>query len=329
MMPARPASRARLAAALLAAALAPRVAAAQSTAVENTKTAQALYEQALVALDRKDFATACPQLEEVVRLEPAGIGAKITLGECYQGAGRLASAWSVYALAEAAAGAAHQVERQNKAHDRAAALKPRLAHLTVIVPAPVAALPGLEVRRDGVVVGAAQWGVALPSDGGEHRLTAVATGKARWDQAVLVVDGTGGSITVGPLADAPAVVQPALTPSLVPAAPPSPPPLMPAGIAVGVVGLAGIAVGSAFGAMAIARKNDTQTACIQQQECNGAAYQSRSTGYTYGNVSTALIVVGGAALATAVTLVVFARTGPQATAQLRIGPTGATLGGTF
>src|SRR5262245_14421848 len=113
-------------------------------------TAQALYEQAVAAMDKKDYASACPSLEEVVRLIPEGVGAKLTLAECYEGAGRLASAWTGYALAEAAAAKENQREREQKAHARAEALKPKLARLTIVVPEAVRALPGLAITRDGV-----------------------------------------------------------------------------------------------------------------------------------------------------------------------------------
>jgi hypothetical protein len=180
-------------------------ASAQQPDLEKARTAQALYDQAVSALDRKDFAGACPKLEEVVRLEPKGIGAKITLAECYEGAGKLASAATTYELAEAAAAAAGQAERQKKAHDRAVALKPRLGHLTVTVSPEMQALAGLQIQRDGVPVGAAQWGLAFPADQGEHRVVATATGKERWEQVVVLADGTEAQVLVGPLHDAQAV----------------------------------------------------------------------------------------------------------------------------
>src|SRR4051794_2335456 len=62
--------------------------------------ADALWEEALVAMDNHAYAVACPKIEEVIRLRPDGLGAKIKLAECHEGAGRLASAWGMYALIE-------------------------------------------------------------------------------------------------------------------------------------------------------------------------------------------------------------------------------------
>src|SRR5262245_25783154 len=59
--------------------------------------AEALYDAATKAMDGNDYAAACPKLEEVVRLVPHGVGARLTLARCYEGAGRLASAHASYA----------------------------------------------------------------------------------------------------------------------------------------------------------------------------------------------------------------------------------------
>jgi len=55
-------------------------------------------------------------------------------------------------------------------------LKPKLAQLTIVVPEAMRGLPGLEVKRDDVTVGAAQWGVRLPVDKGRHAVVVTATG---------------------------------------------------------------------------------------------------------------------------------------------------------
>jgi hypothetical protein len=49
-----------------------------------------------------------------------------------------------------------------------AALERRLPRLTITVTADAQAASGLEVRRDGMLVGPAQWGQAIPVDPGSH-----------------------------------------------------------------------------------------------------------------------------------------------------------------
>ena len=85
-----------------------------------------------------------------------GVGARITLAECYEGWGKLASAWTQYVAAEAMATNANQEERAKKAAAKAAAIKPRLATLTIQVPETLRKTPGLAVQRDGVLLNEAQ-----------------------------------------------------------------------------------------------------------------------------------------------------------------------------
>src|SRR5206468_8198931 len=110
-------------------------------------------------MEHADFTHACPRLEEALRLEPSALGGRLKLAECYEGEGRLASAWTTYAFVEAEAARTNQVERAERAHQRADALRPRLATIALVIPPDVAATPGIEVTRDGHAVGRAQWGV--------------------------------------------------------------------------------------------------------------------------------------------------------------------------
>ncbi len=140
--------------------------------------ARGLYEQAVAAMGRGDYEAAYPMLEEAVRLEPAALGARLALAECYEAADRLASAWGTYGIVEQEAVKLHQQDRQEKAHARVAALEPRLARMVVDVPERVKVLPGLEIKRDGAPVGPAQWGVPLPADKGSHVVEVAALGRA-------------------------------------------------------------------------------------------------------------------------------------------------------
>jgi hypothetical protein len=172
---------------------------AQSEGGAQTSAATTLWEQALEAMHNQDFASACPKIEEVVRLRPDGLGAKLKLAECYEGAGRLASAWALYALVEPVAEKANQPDRQKTAHDRVEALKPKLAMITIAVPATVRTLPGLEIRCDERVINPAQWGVPLPVDKGRHVIVVTATARVRGEQAeVIDADGAARTVTLVP-----------------------------------------------------------------------------------------------------------------------------------
>ncbi len=154
--------------------------------VQALGAAQAMFDGAEQLMAAHKYDEACPKLEEVVRLVPSGVGAKIELAKCYEEAGRLASAWGAYVVAGNAAAAAGQAERTKAAAEHAAALKPRLSTLTISVPAGLRAVPGLEIRRDGRVLGQAEWGIAVPVDPGAHPVEATAPGKAPWHAAAEV-----------------------------------------------------------------------------------------------------------------------------------------------
>ena len=298
-----------LALAALALPLTPGVARAQTTNAQRFATAQTLYDQAVAEMANKDFASACRKLEEVTRLIPEGLGAKLTLGECFESAGKLASAWIQYALVETAAGKAANMERQQKAQARAAALKPKLAQITIDVPGEVSKVAGVEVHRDGVSVGAAQWGVALPVDAGSHTIVVTAPGKLRWSKTVDgVADGATISVRIPALLDDPAAKAGAPALHGTGGAAPVATWQRPAAFVAGGLGLVGVGLGVAFGLTAVAKKDESNTDnhCTEADICDPIGIESRSDARSAGNVSTAMFIAGGVALAGGVVLFVTA-----------------------
>lgn len=325
---------------------------AQSASPAALAAAQPLFEQAEKALDRKDYASACPKLEEVVRLVPEGLGAKLSLGECYEGSGKLASAWSMYVLVADAATRARQPARQRLAEQRAAALRPRLAELTIVVSPAAQALAGIAVERDQVAVGAPQWGLPVPVDRGDHLITAAATGKRPWKK-VVSVGADGARITVeidaleaetpAPAPPAPAPVPPAPPPVIPPAAPapaitsaaPPPPPRRPpfwdgariGGAALAGAGVIALGVGVGLGVRALSRNADSNAAghCHDGNVCDAVGFPLREDARTSGSVSTAFFITGGAAVAAGLTFFLVA---PRAVrAEVVAAPNGALVRG--
>jgi hypothetical protein len=203
-----------------AAALWPASAQAQSAA--ESATAQALFERAKRLMAEGNYADACPLLEESERVEQRS-GTRLNLAECYERTQRYASAWSMF-LNAAALAKGNNPEREAVARERAAALVAKLSNLVIV--APPAAPPGLEITRDGVKVGAAQLGVAIPADGGAHAIEARAPGKQEYrTQVTLKASGQTLKVEVPNLEDgpaAPAGADMSSTPAA--AAEPEPPP---------------------------------------------------------------------------------------------------------
>lgn len=281
---------------------------------------QALFDEAAEALDRKDFAVACPKLEEVVRRVPDGVGARLALAECYEGDGRLASAWSAYMAVERVGGP-QQASRKRAARARAEGLRPRLATLTVSVPPSARALPDLEIESDGALLALEQWDAPVPVDKGTHVVRATASGRVPFQKSVSVAaDGVRVVIQVGDLLPVAVGLPDGGAAEPAPTAPApgngaDPPRSFQrlGGIAVGWFGLTVVGVGAGFGFAAIAKKGESESGpCQKDGRCTAEGLELRADGRTFGDVSTALILAGGAAVATGVVLFLTAPSPPAA-----------------
>jgi tetratricopeptide (TPR) repeat protein len=265
---------------LVAALLAGPTAAAQQVDPQSLGAAQAVFDSAQSLMASRRYDEACPKFEEVVRLVPAGVGAKMQLAKCYDEAGRLASAWAAYLVAENAARTAGQADRAKTAAERAAALKPRLSTLVIAVPEALRGVAGLEIKRDGAVVSQAQWGVAVPVDRGAHAITAAAPKKKPWQGSVDVK--SEASATSIPLpAGLDDAAEAAAPPPAKGGAPSPPPDAAPQGgvpawaWAVGAVGIAGVGVSLGFlmderGAQSSIDTNCNTRTCVKGFDAHAA-----------------------------------------------------------
>jgi hypothetical protein len=329
-------SRSGLLAGWLAALLlstAPRAARGQEDDAARRAAGQALFDQASALIDKHDYRAACPKLEEVARLQPGKVGTMMALGECYEGAGRVASAWTQYRAAADRA-AALQDSRAAAAQAKVAALAPKLPRLGIQVDAATKDLPGLEVKRDGIPVGAAQWGEPMPVDPGEHVIEAQALGREPLRVVVEIKEGEAKDAAVTLLPRGPAAAPRRDAP------PAKPPPASgsgrrTAGLVVGGAGLAGLGVGGLLGIVTILKNKDANAtvACSGPATlpnvtgCN--ALRDAARGMQTGGIVAA--VVGGVALGTGAAVFATApREGkPLAGAAVVVHPTGAFLVGQF
>jgi hypothetical protein len=320
--------------------------AASTARADNGPAAQALFDQGKKALAAHDFATACPKFEESYRLEPA-LGTLLNLADCYERQGKLASAWSKFLEVSSKARAAGQTARAQIAKDRAAALAPRLSNLVIAVPGGDKTR-GLDVKRDGTSVGAAEWGTPIPADSGPHLVEAAAPGRQPWSSTTHVDDGAKTTtVTVPDLAVAPAPVERAdVTPPPPDATPTATTPETGGhggglgaqrvlSIVAGVVGVAGVGVGTYFGIVSMGKHNDAEGIC-PTATCTGSNADKGSSDWkdatTAGNNATIAFIVGGVGLAGATVLWLTApKSGehPAASARLGVGPGSIRLEGTF
>ncbi len=259
----------------------------------------------------------CPKLVDSNKLDPA-VGTLLYLGECYERNGQTASAWVTFQVAAETAQKGNQPERARVASDRANALVPTLSKITITV-AEAVRVPGLEVKRDGVDVGQATWGVSVPLDPGEHVITAKAPGKKDWSQTVRIeADGKATAVDI-PVLEGAAAPQPPITvaaPTQV--AQPFPadtkmdqgPPASHGNsqrvmaFVAGGVGVVGLLTGTVFGLEAKSKQNQSQSHCESSDPtaCDQQGVDLRHTGHTDAMVANvgfavgALGLIGGAAL---------------------------------
>jgi hypothetical protein len=164
-----------------------------ASAETSAATAHSLFLEARAAMEKGDYDTACPKLEESMRLDPA-VGTQLNMADCYERVGKVGSAWAGFLDAASMAKSSHQPEREKLARTRAKALEPRLPKL--LIDADASAEPGMEVLRDGAAVGSASWGSALVVDPGAHDIVASAPGKQSWRTVVDAKEGRTARVTV-------------------------------------------------------------------------------------------------------------------------------------
>lgn len=285
--------------------LSPLAASAQE---RDTAAAQALFEQARDLVQQGKLAEACPKFQESNRLDP-GIGTQFHLADCYEQSGRVASAWALFLDVASQARASGQPDREKVGQQRAEKLLPRLPRLAVNVPE-TSKTSGLEIRRNGILVGSAQWGTPMPIDPGEVEITVSAPSKQTLRQTVRLEEGKSFSYSVPTLADQakPAEAVPASPPV---AAPPTPTPSKPIDKATTshhnnvplVLGLAGagvvgLGVGTVFAILAKNKDSDSREFCPSSpNSCSADGVNLRNEAIRKGNAATVAFVAGGALLA--------------------------------
>jgi hypothetical protein len=266
---------------------------------DRAAAAQVLFESGRSLLEQGHFAEACPKLAESQRLAP-GIGTMLWLADCLETSGRLASGWAEFKEA-AAISAQRKDPRQRIAQERAAALEPRLSKLNLVVSSDSAA-PGLELRRDGMLVGSAEWGLPVPLDPGIHSVAATAPGRRPWSTTVeirteaevlpitipvLQIDSSSASNVdgpdVAPTGQAAERVGTGNTQRTV-------------GLAIGGAGVVGLVIGVAAAISAKTTYDDSNSHCNALNECDAVGKQDRSSAISRATVASVALGVGAAAV---------------------------------
>jgi len=290
---------------------------------------EAAFEEGLRLMEANDLEKACPALARAVEVTGGhAVGGLLVLADCYERAGRSASAWATYRKARAFATEQNQPVRREQADAGVARLEPTLVRLKIVVPPEVAGLSGLVVKRDDVVVAPEALGVAIPVDPGVVVVRAEAPRHMPFETELKVSAGDGTKeLRLGPLA-------------------PSRPPPSPeegddfgrlgiAGVVIGATGLAGLGV--ALG-LSLAAKGDYDDAIADPElECSGTVCnvlgkQATDEARYFGDVASATAIIGGALTAIGTAMVVIEVAAPFVRKQsmaVSFGPLGFQVRGAF
>lgn len=147
--------------------------------------ARALFEEGRALLEEGRVEKACLRLE-AARDIVDGVGILYHLAECYERAGRTASAWTLYLDVASRTAATGDTERETEAIAKAEALAATLSRLRIVVEARV---DGMVVALDGGDVPSGQWGSDVPIDPGTHTIVATAPGHNAWRETIVVKSG--------------------------------------------------------------------------------------------------------------------------------------------
>lgn len=301
--------------------------------------AEALFEEGVALGEKGQWQEACKKLEASQTLDVA-VGTLLRLADCYERVGKLASAWARFREARSLAQAQGMADRERIATLRADALDPKMARLTLTVPA--LPPPGFELTLGETPVPRASWGSALPIDAGSVAVEARAPGYITFRRTVTVPTTSGARLIVAIPA-----LEAETPPPVAPMAPAKATPRAPRrtakgdsdagytaralGVTFAVVGGVGLATGGALAILSSKRNDESLEQCPNSPRlCTTRGVQLREDATTLADMATVSAAVGGGLVATGIIVyAVGARQRPRETVALDVTPdlarTGLTL----
>lgn len=265
--------------------------------------AAALFKEGRAAMEREDYAKACPKFEESARIEPAP-GTLLNLALCQENLGQPARALKSYrAVIGRLAG---DDERLPFAKEQIAALEKRVARLTLELPPDTP--PGARVLRDGEAVPAEELGEPLFVDPGPHEIVLEIPGAEPRRTSVSV--GAGQQLTVR--FEAPSAAAPDEAPSTS-----SGMSRTTLGFIVGGVGAASLTAGLITGAMVLGKKATVDEQCDAATCATQEGVDAAAAGSTLATISTITFIAGLAGLGAGAFLVLTDDGPPASSARAR------------
>jgi tetratricopeptide (TPR) repeat protein len=270
----------------------------------ESQAAEALFRQAKALLEKGELVTACEKFAASQALEP-GLGTLLYLGDCYERAGRFASALATFREAADLAEERDDVTRLRLAQVRVSALEPRAPTLE-IRHGPATQAVDLQITVGGVPLARADLGHPVPRDAGTYEIRFSAPGHEPFMSHIDLKNADSVVVTI-----------PRLVPILAPAravdgAPESDPPEDSAqrtvAWLVGGTGAALAVTAGVFAVLAAGKNSDSKNDCDSANEnrCGPAGVGLRNDAKDLANLATVFGVIGGVGLAGGVVLYISA-----------------------
>ena len=254
--------------------------------------ARTLTTAAKKAMKDQRWGDAVDALKQADQLAPSA-ATELDLAQAQIKAGKLLDAKKTLAAVEGSTGSAHAAK---KARESA---KKLLAELEVKIPIVKVTVKGptgkANVTVDGVEVDASG---AIPVDPGVHNVGASAPGFKAMEKEMKLAEGARQSVELALEPDAPPPPKEERTGSRVP------------GIIVTGVGGAALAIGGVFGGLAFSATSAAKSQCSGNL-CPPSAESDISRSKLFGNVSTGMLVAGGAVAVAGVVLTILAPGGKK------------------
>jgi hypothetical protein len=277
--------------------------------VANPAAAESQFQRGRASADAGDYPRACAAFGESQRLDPAP-GTLLNLADCEEHLGRVASAEAHFLAVEGALPATD--ERRSVAHDRAAALAPRVPWLLIALSP---GTPGdARVFRDDTEIDAATFLAPWPLDPGPHVVLVVAPGREARIAKVVAVEGETIHLVVSP--------GPLVTRELA-----SPPRDHTATWIVGGAGIVSLGVGAYFGGRALAERSASDAGCPAGACTSATSLATYQSALGDARASDVALGIGAAALVVAGCLLLTSRDTASPHTALRLTSTG--IGGAW
>jgi len=264
-------------------------------APRDPAAAETLFRAARGAVDKGDYAAACPKFEESNRLDPE-VGTVFNLADCDEHLGKVATAWQLFK--EVAQRLPQGDERVAIASSRAAALEKKLPRVVLRATSPLP--PGSSVLRDGVELGTASFDLPLPIDPGDHVIVVKSPGRSDWQQTLNATLGQTAELALEPGNRLPEGQTSGMGASGLPGGESEGGShRRTTGFVLLAVGGAGIATSLITGAVALSAKHTVDESC-KDKLCSPDGLDAADRGSKAATVSTVAFTVGvlGAAIGT-------------------------------